>query len=147
MFDMNLLWEQFVLVSLKKSKNIKVTGQNSKGFWKPRNGQTRSIRPDIKITNDQGSFVLDTKWKNIDTKPSIEDVRQMYAYHHYFQAQKVALLYPGTNEYIGGNFVEIDGRNLSSQECGLLFVDANSNVDEWRKQIQQKIETWIYSTK
>lgn len=50
---------------------------------------------------------MNTKWKNVQTKPSIEDVRQMYAYHHYFAAEKVALLYPGEHDYISGNFVQI----------------------------------------
>ena len=144
MFDMNLLWEQFVLASLKKSNNIKVTGQNSKGFWKPRNGQTRTIRPDIKLTNDQGTFILDTKWKNIDTKPSIEDVRQMYAYHHYFHAKKVALLYPGDNDYVNGNFVKIDNTEIhNDQECGLMFVNSNKNVKDWQKEIIKGVEGWI----
>jgi 5-methylcytosine-specific restriction enzyme subunit McrC len=144
MFDMNLLWEQFVLASLKKSNNIKVTGQNSKRFWKPRNGQTRTIRPDIKLTNDQGTFILDTKWKNIDTKPSIEDVRQMYAYHHYFHAKKVALLYPGDNDYVNGHFVKIDHTEIRhDQECGLMFVNSHSNVKKWQDAIVQQVEEWV----
>jgi 5-methylcytosine-specific restriction enzyme subunit McrC len=84
-----------------------------------------------------------TNWKNIDSKPSNEDVQQMFAYHHYFEAEKVALMYPGSHDYIGGNFIEIDGRIESTQECGLLFVDANSDVKKWTAQIQGKVEGWI----
>jgi 5-methylcytosine-specific restriction enzyme subunit McrC len=144
MFDMNLLWEQFVLVSLKKSTSFKVTGQNSKGFWKPMNGNTRSIRPDIKILSDQGTFILDTKWKNVNSKPSIEDVRQMYAYHHYFEAEKVALLYPGEENYISGNFVQVNHHAINeNQECGLLFVESNANVTAWQGEIVQQVERWV----
>ena len=144
MFDMNLLWEQFVLVSLKKSKTFKVTGQNSKGFWKPTNGRARSIRPDIKIQNDQGTFILDTKWKNVNSKPSIEDVRQMYAYHHYFEAEKVALLYPGEENYISGNFVQVNHKGINeNQECGLMFVRSNANVKKWQGEIVRQVESWV----
>lgn len=144
MFDMNLLWEQFVLVSLKTSKSFKVTGQNSKGFWRPQNGRTRTIRPDIKLLNDKGTFILDTKWKIVHTKPSIEDVRQMYAYHHYFVAEKVALLYPGEHDYISGNFMEIDKQSINAkQECGLMFVRSDTKVSKWQEAIVQQVEKWI----
>ena len=144
MFDMNLLWEQFVLKSLKKSKAFVVKGQNSKGFWKPKNGRTRTIRPDIKISNDNGTYILDTKWKIVHTKPSIEDVRQMYAYHHYFKAKKVALLYPGDYNYIHGNFVRIDNTTIrDDQECGLMFIKSNPNVKYWQDNIVEKVELWI----
>lgn len=143
MFDMNLLWEQFVLVSLKKSKSFKVTGQNSKGFWKPQNGRTRTIRPDIKLLNDKGTFILDTKWKIVHTKPSIEDVRQMYAYHHYFAAEKVALLYPGEHDYISGNFMEIDKQSINAkQECGLMFVRSRELINDWQQAIVNQVEKW-----
>lgn len=152
MFDMNLLWEQFVLVSLKTSKSFKVTGQNSKGFWRPQNGRTRTIRPDIKITKNvldanlvkEKVFILDTKWKIVHTKPSIEDVRQMYAYHHYFAAEKVALLYPGEHEYISGNFVEINDNGINDkQECGMLFVRSDTKVGKWQEDIVVQVENWI----
>jgi 5-methylcytosine-specific restriction enzyme subunit McrC len=152
MFDMNLLWEQFVLVSLKTSKSFKVTGQNSKGFWKPQNGRIRGIRPDIKITKNvleddklkEKVYILDTKWKIVHTKPSIDDVRQMYAYHHYFTAEKVALLYPGEHDYISGNFVQIDDKSINKeQECGMLFVKSDKDVGDWQKSIVQRVENWI----
>lgn len=144
MFDMNNLWEQFVLVSLKKSKTLKIRGQNSKGFWKPKNGRTRYIRPDIKISKEKGIYILDTKWKNVQTKPSIEDVRQMYAYHHYFKAEKVALIFPGDNDYIQGNYVKIAETEIrNDQECGLMFISSNSNVKEWQSTIVKQVNQWI----
>lgn len=144
MFDMNKLWEQFVLVSLKKSNAFKVRGQNSKGFWRPTDGSTRTIRPDIKVSNESGHYVLDTKWKNVDNKPSIEDIRQMYAYHHYFKAKKVALLYPGPRPYKSGHFVKIDDSGVDKdQECGLLFIDSDTNVKEWQRKIYEQVESWV----
>ena len=144
MFDMNLLWEQFVLVSLKKNKSLKVRGQNSKYFWKPEGGNRRSIRPDITVGKGGKYYVLDTKWKLVDRKPSIEDIRQMYAYHHYFDAEKVALLYPGLKGYISGKFVEIEKQqNLSNKECGLMFTEFKDSVRNWQKQIENEVFEWM----
>jgi 5-methylcytosine-specific restriction enzyme subunit McrC len=144
MFDMNLLWEQFVLVTLKKDRSLNVKGQNSKFFWKPRGGRSRTIRPDITISKNGRNYVLDTKWKIVDRKPSIEDIRQMYAYHQYFDAAKVALLFPGTNRYLSGKFVETNNqRTLSDKECGLMFTQFDESVKNWQKQIVSEVSRWI----
>lgn len=146
MFDMNVLWEHFVLTSLKKSKEFKVRGQDSRYFWKPERGKRRSIRPDITLSTQDANYVLDTKWKLVARKPSIEDVRQMYAYHHYFEAKKVALLYPGDSPYIKGRFVDIKRqKKLSELECGLLFTEYNSPVKDWQEIIRKEIKQWIDS--
>lgn len=143
MFDMNFLWEKFVLVSLQKNKKIKVRGQNSRYFWQPHGGNRRSIRPDITIHYNNQNYVIDTKWKLVDNKPSMEDIRQMYAYHHYFEADKVALLYPGINNYTLGNFVNIDdNRTHSDLECGLMFSQHHDSVKEWQKDIVQLVLNW-----
>lgn len=144
MFDMNALWEQFVLVSLRKSKELKVRGQDSRYFWKPEGGKRRSIRPDITVSTKGGNYVLDTKWKLVSSKPTIEDIRQMYAYHHYFEAKKVALLYPGDSPYVTGKFVDINSqKHLSDMECGLLFTQYSGSVKNWQKQIGEEIQHWI----
>jgi 5-methylcytosine-specific restriction enzyme subunit McrC len=144
MFDMNLLWEKFVLVSLRKSKDFKIKGQSKKYFWKPDGGRRRSIRPDIKIMCDGKNYILDTKWKLVDRKPTIEDVRQMYAYHQYFDAEKVALLYPGKENYLSGRFVDINKQSsLSDLECGLMFTKHNKSVRTWQEEIGQQVLDWI----
>jgi 5-methylcytosine-specific restriction enzyme subunit McrC len=144
MFDMNLLWEQFVLVSLKKNKSIRVKGQNSKYFWKPAGGRRRSIRPDITVFDGENNFVLDTKWKLVDRKPSMDDIRQMYVYHHYFNAAKVALLYPGVKGYIAGKYTDADNHgSLSDNECGLMFTEFSGSVKKWQEQIGEEVMEWI----
>lgn len=144
MFDMNALWEQFVLVSLKKNKALNVRGQASRFFWKSEGGSRKSIKPDILVSTNNEIYVLDTKWKLVSNKPSIEDVRQMYAYHHYFEAKKVALLYPGDSHYVTGKFVKIkEQKKLSDMECGLLFTQYKGSVKKWQKQIGEEIYDWI----
>lgn len=144
MFDMNDLWEQFVLKCLQKEKSIRVKGQNKKFFWKPSNGHRRTIRPDITISALDENYVLDTKWKLVSNKPSIDDLRQMYVYHHYYKAQKVALFYPGKAEYIKGSFVKPEQqRELSQMECGLLFSEFKGSVKDWQTQIGKEVKNWI----
>ncbi|CAN0036741.1 unnamed protein product, partial [Chrysoparadoxa australica] len=60
LFDMNVLWEQYVLKQLKSVSekfDMQVNGQWSKFFW-----SHRQIRPDIVLEMDQETIVVDTKW-------------------------------------------------------------------------------------
>ncbi len=103
LFDMNSLWEEYVLIRLKQAaRHITVYGQQSKVLW---NGIT--IRPDIVIEKNGKSYVIDTKWKNIDySKPSTNDLRQMYVYNEYWSATKAMLLYPSnTTSFQEENFI------------------------------------------
>lgn len=102
LFDMNKLWEQYIYQMLLKTNrtDIKVSFQNSKEFW-----ETRTIRPDIvlehKKDNETLTYIIDTKWKLLDTtnpKPSIDDLKQMFSYNLYWNAQRSMLLYPNSNE-------------------------------------------------
>jgi len=146
MFDMNLLWEQFVFYSLKREMqgNVMVKKQQSRYFWKPDGRKRRSIKPDICISAGNNTYVLDTKWKIIRNKPAIEDIRQMYAYNHYFRAQKVALVFPGSYDDSPGDFIDVDNQNkLSGYKCGLMFMKPNYNIRDWQKEISKKITEWI----
>jgi 5-methylcytosine-specific restriction enzyme subunit McrC len=98
LFDMNELWEEYVLKMLKKycrehpAEGWQVTGQESRLFY----GAYRTIRPDIVLRRAEEVFILDTKWKRPSNKAaSIEDLRQMYAYARFWKTNKVMLLYPG----------------------------------------------------
>ena len=146
MFDMNLLWEQFVFQSLKKMlyNEVAVKKQQLRYFWKPEGGKRRTIIPDILIISGNETFVLDTKWKIIRNRPAIEDIRQMYAYNHYFHAKKVALVFPGMADDSTGDYMDIDDQdNISGYKCGLLFIKPNFNVKDWQRDISQKIGEWI----
>jgi 5-methylcytosine-specific restriction enzyme subunit McrC len=143
MFDMNALLEQFVLASLKKNHSFKTRGQESKAFWQPKGGSKRSIRPDITLEKGKEKYVIDTKWKLVSNEPSMDDLRQMYAYHHYFEAKKVALLYPGSHPHIHGSFVQIDQKEPEEgMECGLLFSQFDTTVNDWQLKIGVLINSW-----
>ncbi len=146
MFDMNLLWERFVYVSLRKlaSKDMKVLGQNSTFFWTSTSGNRSSIRPDIVIENDNGTkLVVDTKWKNIGTNnPSIQDLRQLYVYHQYFQATEVMLVYPGNTSETSGKYYPANDKEKEDKICRIISIpipDNNINIYSWQEEIAKKI--------
>lgn len=148
MFDMNLLWEQFIYVSLKKNKVdfSKVKPQTFKYFWKPENGRRTSMKPDIYIETTSGKkIVLDTKWKNLNGfNPSPDDLRQMYVYHEYFDAEKVALVYPSESKSIkSGNYFDKEGTHDESKQCSIIMINVENQIKDWQKEIQEQIKDFI----
>ncbi|RZJ48597.1 MAG: restriction endonuclease [Flavobacterium sp.] len=112
LFDMNSLWEEYILARLKQSdRGFDISGQESNSFW---NGI--SIRPDIVLRNIENTYIIDTKWKNIDcSKPSINDLRQMYVYNEYWKSTKAMLLYPSNQTHFE-KFIDFDS---NKHQCGL----------------------------
>jgi len=145
MFDMNVLWEKFVYLSLKKHcpKNYSIIAQSSKNFWKPIGGRKAKIKPDILIIKGNiECIVLDTKWKNINGyNPSPDDLKQLYIYHHYFKANKVALVYPGNYETRNGVYFDPDDK-LSKKICSIITLEENKNIKNWQSEIFKKIDNW-----
>lgn len=95
LFDMNLLFEEYIFRQLQQLQhaNLKVLRQQSKPFW-----NRRFIRPDIILELDQERMVLDTKWKILErVNPNMQDLQQAFTYAQYFDARKVALIYPRVN--------------------------------------------------
>lgn len=135
MFDMNVLWENFVLSVLKRKLiSHRVSGQVSKKFWTSTN-MNSSMRPDIVIVHRETKevVVLDTKWKNLNGySPSPDDLRQMYVYHEYFEASKVALIYPGESSNISGQFYLKDQTALDNKFCHILQVPINKDFTRWK---------------
>lgn len=127
LFDMNSLWEEYVLVKLKQAAqgiDIEIYGQDSKAFW---NGIT--IRPDIVLKKkNEVVLIIDTKWKNIDQlKPSTQDLRQMYVYNEYWKSKKSLLLYPSNSNSLNDfkSFVQI--KEDLNHQCGLGRISILNN--------------------
>jgi 5-methylcytosine-specific restriction enzyme subunit McrC len=147
MFDMNKLWEKFIYVSLQKYKKqgFTIKSQNQKLFWKSKNFSSKMIT-DIVIYNNHESIVLDTKWKNIgNSKPSSQDLRQMYVYGEYYGAKRTMLVYPGKSENDEmGSFTPIKPNQNADKECGMIFIDVPNqenkmNIKTWQKEITDKV--------
>lgn len=146
LFDMNALWEEYVLIRLKQVQDdygVTISGQQSKGFW---NGIT--IRPDILIQKGSTKYVIDTKWKNINgSKPSTDDLRQMYVYNEYWQSEKAMLLYPANaNSFEAKDFKSfnvLDGKD-NHHACGLGRISIfNTNGKTLNERIGDDIIGWF----
>ncbi len=131
LFDMNVLWEEYVLRSLKKhsinqpEKDYQITGQESKKFY----SSQHTIRPDIVLRKGDDTIIIDTKWKCPTNKiVSIEDLRQMYVYARFWKTNRVVLLYPGDffdsgyKSYPNPNDHEVD-----FHQCKIAMVNVLSN--------------------
>lgn len=147
LFDMNSLWEEYVLICLKKAaadslSEIMIHGQKSKPLW---NGIT--IRPDILIEKGTETYIIDTKWKNIKAnKPSTDDLRQMYVYNEYWKSNKAMLLYPASesnftkNDFISFNPITGD----THHHCGLGKISIlNTDQKTLDKEIGKTILRWF----
>jgi len=137
LFDMNSLWEEYVLVKMKKEalklEDTEVYGQSSKEFW-----QGITIRPDIVVKKKDQVYVIDTKWKNIQNfKPSTQDLRQMYVYNDYWKSVQSMLLYPATKTIVPDfkNFKARDHQcavgRLNIIENGKLNAEIGKEILEW----------------
>ncbi|MCH4896107.1 restriction endonuclease [Marinilabiliaceae bacterium JC040] len=150
MFDMNLLWEKFVYISLRRYKknSISIKDQNSRYFWKSQSGKNSKIRPDIVLNiGEENCIVLDTKWKNIyEHNPSINDLRQMFVYMKFYGAKKVALIYPGS-KYINKsglyyNHKNVGDKDLSDEQCCVISLCVDYDFKAWETTIRKMINDW-----
>jgi 5-methylcytosine-specific restriction enzyme subunit McrC len=136
LFDMNLLFERYVYVQLKRAetddpaRRITFKAQSPRRFWETASTR-RSIRPDIVCQVAMGDHservILDTKWKLPDDgKPSDSDLHQMHTYNIQFGARRSFLLYPrvSTECDIHGSFSQSEPPGpVLHHSCGMLFLD------------------------
>ena len=129
LFDMNKLWEEYMLRMLKQATTSKpevnVLGKKALPFW-----GTNRLEPDIVITSGEGdnikTFIVDTKWKTPGKKTSIQDLRQVYAYARFWKSEKVMLLYPGKESIDENAFLDEFDPKVT---CYKQFVSVLSEVD------------------
>lgn len=136
LFDMNKLWEEYVYRKLQKANDgsLIIHNQRSTKFWNHQSTD-RYLKPDIVIERSINSLekeyvVIDTKWKNIYNEVKnvgMDDLRQMFAYHHYFDAVRCYLLYPGEENLQEGSFVGrsyFNEANMANKSCGVIVSNA-----------------------
>ncbi|WP_018624872.1 5-methylcytosine restriction system specificity protein McrC [Kangiella aquimarina] len=121
-FDMNELWETWLLFALKNkykgSTDTKVLGKKVKSFWKSTNtNHTKQLETDILVEHKGELIVLDAKWKTPEMLPSDNDIKQMFAYNRLWGSNKAWLCYPKSNKAEGVH--------------GLFQTDDNSFLGTW----------------
>jgi len=121
MFDMNRLWEEYVLRQLQRElipDGWKVSGQRSQKFW-----NHKTIRPDIVLERGEDVYVIDTKWKVPDkAHPSDNDLKQMYVYNHHWKANQSMLLYPKSSNESDEDGIFHLKREGEAHGCKMGFV-------------------------
>ncbi|SCW71986.1 McrC family protein [Mucilaginibacter sp. NFR10] len=157
LFNMNQLWEEYIYRILQKSKpdSVKmIYNQKSTCFWEV-NGSRRYLKPDIVIESmNSEKIVIDTKWKNINNDPSkisMDDLRQMYAYHHFFEAKQCFLLYPGSTEPVkNGVFYNkyfFGTEEPASKHCGLIISKAwNESMTNGKTFLNTSLAIEVYQS-
>lgn len=152
MFDMNLLWEKFVYLSLKKYfVDGHIEPQANKPYWKLTGQRVVNLRPDIVILKSDVKYVLDTKWKLPNrNKPSYTDLQQMYAYTKYFGSYHTILCYPGADEeFVDGHFHNEDDNLDEHYRCSVLRLKFDMEqypiqnmISHWQMDIAKKIDEY-----
>lgn len=141
LFDMNKLWEEYIYRTVLKSKTdqIQVRFQNSKTFWHSKMF-SKTIRPDLVIEKGGETYIIDTKWKVIDSlKPDDDDLKQIFSYNLYWKSYHGMLLYPST----GGSINSIQGTYKEGfareHGCTLAFVKVLDEAGRLNKQCGESI--------
>jgi 5-methylcytosine-specific restriction enzyme subunit McrC len=165
LFDMNKLWEEYIYRMLQKANKGRcvVHNQRSTKFWNFDN-TNRYLKPDIVLQKEIGNdelgnpkyeyIVIDTKWKNIydDVKNiAMEDLRQMFAYHHYFDASKCYLLYPGTPKkpndnhgtFTNSTYFKENKLAEIDKKCGVIISQAWLKNEESKSYLDKNIGVTI----
>ncbi len=151
MFDMNSLWESFVLHSLKKfaPDQYLIKGKIKKTFWEADASLKVGMEPDIVIECEDQTFILDTKWKVLNgNRPSDDDLKQMYVYTKYFDSSYTAMVYPDDSvDTIKGAFRN-ERDNTKNYPCSLIKLKLPlvvSNFTAWQKDICTELLTHLRS--
>lgn len=143
MFNMNELWEKFVIKSLINhcGNGLNIERKPSRNFWSF--DGVKKMYPDIVITDgEKCKLILDTKWKNIgEDWASDNDLRQMYTYSKFYDGAGCTLIYPGIETKTRkGNFMdEVNNQVISSVTCDLITLKVNSSIVDWQREITQEL--------
>lgn len=90
-----------------------------------------AICPDLVLNRHNRCVILDTKWKALTDKPSLNygisqgDMYQMYAYSKKFKTSEIWLLYPMNNEFRGHQpiWYKESGEDSILTNVNLFFID------------------------
>ena len=80
----------------------------------------------------------------LNNNPSPDDLRQLYVYHEYYKARKVALVYPGESIFkTRGKYLDPSTGAKLDKECSLITLSVDKKIKDWQKIISSEIQTWI----
>lgn len=143
LFDMNLLFEEFIYQQLRQwlPKGVTLERQQSLVFW-----EGNRLRPDLVVQSPEGRLVIDTKWRVLAAgKPTADELRQIYVYCDYFGADTGVLLYPMAgrqNKQQTRAFAPVPGR-AGMRYCRVQFASVFDNNGRLNREIgRDLLQTW-----
>ncbi len=106
LFDMNRVFEQFVIAMLRKhvapavdQMTIRPKAAGAKRhLMQSSDDRVLRLEPDVLIDLNKQPVLLDTKWKVFGEKVANSDLYQMYAYLKRYESHRCILLYPAVTE-------------------------------------------------
>ena len=120
--------------------SITVHPQQSRNFWQPEQGSSKTIRPDIVVEYSDKIIIIDSKWKNIgDHHPSDEDLKQMFVYNLFWECEKSFLLYPGVTQSSSGKYHSHEINQEMGSSCGVEQVQVLDGDGKLSKNIGKDI--------
>ena len=136
LFPMENVYESYVAQQMKKlfrpdGWDISTQDKGHYLFMNPR--KQFALRPDIVLTKDDHTIILDTKWKNLinDERKnygiSQSDMYQMYAYSKKYKTSEIWLLYPINDEMRNSKPIKFDSEDGTT--VNLFFVDV-ANIED-----------------
>ena len=148
LFPMEEVFEDFVTCHFRKHQDqFSVKPQGPQEPLAQLNGKVDAfqMKPDITLSSSDKRFILDTKWKRInenadDPKRGIiqADMYQLYSYGKKYGCEKVALIYPRTDEFKNHFHYRFDDK--LSLFCFPFDVEhPKKSVDEIISSLQNKI--------
>ena len=152
LFPMEKVFESYVSQQMKKifsPAGWEVRSQD-KGYYlfdTPR--KQFQLRPDIVITRDNHTVILDTKWKSlIDNERknygiSQQDMYQMYAYSKKYDTPEIWLLYPDNKEMHNHEPIMFTSTGIDKlTNVHVFFVDVDK-IEDSLNELMDRIEESI----
>ncbi len=136
LFPMESVYESYVSQQMKKvfrpdGWDISTQDKGHYLFMNPR--KKFALRPDIVLTKDDHTVIMDTKWKNLINNEkknygiSQSDMYQMYAYSKKYKTSEIWLLYPINDEMRNSKPIKFDSEDGTT--VNLFFVDV-ANIED-----------------
>jgi 5-methylcytosine-specific restriction enzyme subunit McrC len=148
LFDMNKLFESYVAALARKAYiplgyDVRTQGPHDHLTC----DKVFQTRPDVHVKRGDDVFVLDTKWKKLDSsKPNVgveqKDAYQMHAYAHVYKSCATILLYPH-NSGLSAPPGERTRWQFKSGDCSLVLatLDVAKRPDELVAALRRLLES------
>ena len=147
LFPMEKVFEDFVACHFRKHQDkFSVEAQGPREPLAHLEGKDEAfqMKPDITLSSSDKRFILDAKWKRInqdssDSKRGISqaDMYQLYSYGKKYDCEKVALIYPRTENFEKHFYYHLD-ENLSLYCFSLDVENPEKSVGEIVLALQNK---------